>query len=159
MKRLKTHYDAIPPALLQGRVLDVGCGDGANQRISKNYPLLQACDYTGIDIETDLFTYRPKPYDTVLAIHVIEHIEKIYWNALFEPLRSWVKSQGWLVIGTPYRQSSSVYRNFTGPDNQRHRVFNIDEMMLEQYLEDDIWVYKYRGPYSYSLMVMWRNDK
>ena len=155
--KMKTHYDAIPSTLLQGTILDVGCGDGSNQRISKNWPLLQHA--TGIDIDTDLFKYEPPHlFDTVLAIHVIEHIDKEKWFCMFDRLCSWVKPNGYLIIGTPHKQDPRVYRKFKGPENQRHRVFDIDEELIESYLGPVIaWTYK--GPYSQSFMCIWRKQE
>jgi 2-polyprenyl-3-methyl-5-hydroxy-6-metoxy-1,4-benzoquinol methylase len=154
-----THYDAIPSHFLKGAILDVGCGDMSNQKNSKNWPYLVLGDYTGIDIEEDIFNYETdQTFDTVLAIHVIEHIELIKWPAMFERLCSWVTPGGHLIIGTPYMQSPSVYRNFKGPENQRHRVFRIDEKAIEYYL-GEVGVIRYRGPYSQSLMCIWRKEE
>ncbi len=160
MKKYKTHYDAIPPRLLHGTVLDVGCGDGSNQRMSKNWHLLEAGYCTSIDIEIDLFKYEPEhPFDTVLAIHVIEHIPIEQWWLMFERLQSWVKPHGHLVIGTPYMQSPAVYKRFKGPENQRHVVFGINELMLSVYLFPGFEAIRYLGPYSQSLMVIWRKKQ
>lgn len=153
---IKTHYDAIPPSLLQGCILDVGCGDGSNQQNSKNWPLLQHA--TGIDIEDDVLKWEStQQYDTVLLIHVIEHIEQDLWKAAFERVKSWVKKNGWLVIGTPLKQDPRVYRHFKGPENQRHRVFNITHETLLPYLQGGMCTFTtYRGPFSMSLMCFWR---
>jgi len=153
---MRTHYDFIPAHLLTGSVLDVGCGDGSNQRMSTNYPLLQACDYTGIDttLGTDVFSYEPhRTFNTVLAIHIIEHIPQERWPELFERLKAWTAHT--LVIGTPYRQSPTVYAGYKGPANQRHVVFGIDEDMICCYLSP-VDVIHYQGPYSPSLMCIWR---
>jgi SAM-dependent methyltransferase len=159
----KTHYDAIPFHLLQGTVLDVGCGDFENQRNSTNrkYILDALIDlrYVGIDIahgiNIDFFDYEPKaPFDTVLAIHVLEHIPISKWPEAFDKLKSLVAPYGYLVIGTPYRQSPNAYKRFKGPENQRHVVFGIDEEMLGEYVKPALF-HRYRGPYSQSLMCIW----
>ena len=158
--KYKTHYDAIPAHLLTDTVLDVGCGDGSNQRMSKNSYFLQ--NSTGIDIDTNLFNYEPdRQFDTVLAIHVIEHIPIEKWYMMFQRLTSWVTPHGHLVIGVPYMQSPEVYKHFTGPENMRHVVFGIDEAKIGQYFGvlDTMTFKRYTGPYSQSLMVIWRKKE
>jgi len=156
--RATTHYDMIPTDLLHGTILDVGCGDGSNQRMSNHSDLLQGEKYTGIDMiqGQNLLSFdTTQQYDTVLAIHVIEHVHVSQWPAMFERLQSWVAPHGTLVLGCPYDQSSAVYAQFTGPENQRHRVFGITFNMLEEYITPLI-CRTYQGPYSQSLMCIWR---
>ena len=157
-----THYDAIPPQHLIGTILDVGCGDGSNQAKSRNYMALASNRYTGIDIEEDIFKYQPDTqFDTVLAIHVIEHIPLSRWPLMFRILKTWVKPGGRLIIGVPYMQSPDVYKNYKGPENQRHVVFGIDETTINQYfgILDTVLYFRYRGPYSQSLMCIWRKEQ
>jgi len=156
---MKNHYDMIPEELFHGRILDVGCGDGSNQHQSKHADLLYSCDYTGIDVTlgTDLFEYEPNhAFDLVLAIHVAEHIPIERWDDLFDRLQRWTAKGGHLVIGTPYRQPRIRYSRFTGPENQRHRVFDIDEDLIGQYIWPITYMH-YKGPYSPSLMCIWRH--
>ena len=144
--KYNNHYDAIPAHLLTDTVLDVGCGDGSNQRMSKNSYFLQ--NSTGIDIDTNLFNYEPdRQFDTVLAIHVIEYIPIEKWYMMFQRLTSWVKPHGHLVIGVPYMQSPEVY--------------GIDEAKIGQYFGvlDTMTFKRYTGPYSQSLMVIWRKKE
>ena len=153
------HYDMIPEDLFYGSVLDVGCGDGAHQHQSTNAQRLYSCDYTGIDVTlgTDLFTYEPEhPFDLVLAIHVIEHVPIGQWDNLFSRLQSWVAEGGHLVIGTPYRQPSIRYSRFNGPENQRHRVFDIDEGLLSQYIYPLTYIH-YEGPFGPAILCIWRH--
>jgi len=163
MKR-PTHYDFIPEHLLEGSILDVGCGDMSNQTKSKYRDLflkkLQTFDYCGIDIEQDIFKWESKTlFDTVLAIHVIEHIPLQQWELLFSRLRSFVAPQGHLVIGTPYKQQNSAYyQYFKGPPAQKHVVFDIDEYLIRNFIAP-IEVIRYKGPYSESLMCIWRNKQ
>ena len=158
--KYNTHYDAIPPQFLQGTVLDVGCGDFSNQTKSKYsghiLGMLATLDYVGIDIEQDLFKWETDTlFDTVLAIHVVEHIDISKWPLMFKRLTSWVKKGGYLIIGTPHNQSSLVYKKYKGPENQRHVVFGITDKLIAQYI-GTIQSFTYRGPYSQSLMCIWR---
>ncbi len=157
-----THYDAIPEELLLGETLDVGCGDFSNQHKSRHSSLilfaLAELRWCGIDVEQDLFKWETHTlFDTVLAIHVIEHVPKEKWYMMFEKLCGWVKPGGSLVIGTPYRQSPNVYKHFKGPENQRHVVFGIDEHTIQHFLRP-VQVIRYTGPYSESLMCIWRKE-
>ena len=164
--KYNTHYDAIPPALLTGTVLDVGCGDWSNQTDSTNSDIILKglidLRYCGIDLTNeagDLFDWEPKaPFDTVLAIHVIEHIPIEKWPLMFKRLISWVKPHGHLVIGVPCMQSPEVYKHFKGPENMKHVVFGINETTINRYL-DGLVFFRYRGPYSQSLMCIWRNEQ
>ena len=77
---------------------------------------------------------------------------------MFRILKTWVKPGGRLIIGVPYMQSPDVYKNFKGPENQRHVVFGIDEDMITYYLGRTESI-RYRGPYSESLMCIWRKEQ
>jgi len=168
VKMYSTHYDAIPSQFFEGTVLDVGCGDGHNQRASTNWHHISKCieekRYTGVDIVTqntdyvavtDIFDYYPEePFATVLAIHVIEHIGIERWPELFDKLKSFVEPDGWLIIGAPYKGNKAEYANFQGPENQRHVVFDIDEALMSKYL-GKVEFTKYIGPYAPAFLCYW----
>ena len=173
---IKSHYDMIHPFYFSKSVLDVACGDGTNQYKSTNWKIIDKAihedRYTGIDImhppspdgityiNIDLFDYEPEhQFDTVLAIHIIEHIELDRWPELFDKLKSWVKPNGYLIVGAPYGGSHLKYENFKGPEPMRHVVFGIYEGLLLPYYPGRVKFERYRGPFGESFICYWRKPE
>lgn len=198
---LSIHYDNIPSWVFGNSILDIGCADGRNALISSHRKkFLQAeleRNYLGIDVtdygETHLMpiiTLDIRNYDTdrtfdlVLCLHVVEHIPKDEWPALFTKLRSLVSEGGYLIIDVPYNEPT--YKSNRLYD---HVVFHIKERMLSKFLPD-VHFFKYktkkyphwkepneshlkalvrfiyriitRHPYRYrrfrNLVAVWKND-
>ncbi|MHA2142395.1 MAG: class I SAM-dependent methyltransferase [Candidatus Thorarchaeota archaeon] len=117
------YYDVLPDYIFSenGKILEVGCGDGASQIASRHAERFQNSDYLGLDLRTDI---KPKlnvieanvldyetqqTFDTVLAIAVVEHIPFSAWPKLFEKLKNMVRPGGYLAVLVPHDERLSNY--------------------------------------------------
>lgn len=146
-------YNEIPSEYLQGAktILDVGCGNGANQIGSIHHSFFEVNNafgrYTGIDIVSFHYVYlnintedivtrkESLQYDLVIALHVLEHIKIEHWDSVCRKLIDAVASGGVLIIGVPYKEKMEP--SFS-PD---HVVFDIDEGMLLSYFPQMTFAY------------------
>ncbi|MHC4645077.1 MAG: class I SAM-dependent methyltransferase [Planctomycetota bacterium] len=173
MREHKTHYDVIPKKYFTGRVLDVGSRDGENQRKSTKWHLISAAItnncYATLDIDNhefvnltgDIFDLGPRMieqnvmFDNVLAIHILEHVNKERWPILMTILQQLVAPRGNLVIGTPYIEVPPPAR-VGGLEHLRHVVYWIDCRDIIKHLDDTCMFRIYKGPYGMALMCYWQ---
>ncbi len=96
-------------------VLDLGCGDGS---ATKNLQLPKKFEITGVDIfspylviarksgaykkliRADVTKYRPsKKYDIVMALHVLEHLDKSVGEKFLKKIEKFAKKK--IIVATP----------------------------------------------------------
>lgn len=146
-------YNEIPSEYLQGikTILDVGCGNGANQIGSVHHRFFEDNNafghYTGIDVLSfpyvyldiiigDIITRKELlQYDVVIALHVLEHIEIEHWDFVCQKLLDATAPDGVLIIGVPYKETKEY------SISPNHVVLNIDEDMLLSYFPEMTFKY------------------
>lgn len=102
----------------KGRVLEMGYGTGCittellnaglNVELVEGSPLLSDIArerHPGLVVHTDLFEsfQAPEPYDSVLALHVLEHVDDPV--NLASHINGWLKPGGTLTAVTPNKES------------------------------------------------------
>lgn len=86
----------------QGKMLDLGCGDGSVVRALNDSGVISAEGvdiHQGLDFETDALKFADAAFDLVLMYSVIEHLHNP-GNALSE-VRRVLKKGGQLIVITP----------------------------------------------------------
>ena len=154
-------YNEIPDWSIRNAnsVLDVGASDGSMAKFSRYGSIFDrvndAGDYLGLDIQEFDYSYyniikrdlrdfvAVRHYDLVLASHVIEHIELEEWPRIFDELFGCVSKGGYLVVMVPFKQSETGYTCECSP--MRHKVFDIDKIMLESFLPGGQYLYSRCG--------------
>lgn len=81
---------------------------------------------TGADIVADLATISPIPtgFDTILASHVLEHVDRADIFRIFNNLWHMLKPGGFLICVTPYGSSDDAW------DNPHHRLFFTEDTYM-----------------------------
>ena len=135
------HYNEVPISCIGNSVLDVGSSnsEGATKSIHGNHFLNN--EYLGIDVQKfehtplpviccDIFDFHPdKQFDTILCLHVLEHIPIAQWPNFFTHLNTMLKNGGHIVVNVPYKCDGSS--NSLGP--MKHEVLQITETLLLRY--------------------------
>ena len=137
------HYDEIPRYCLGDNILDVGSSDGQGALLSRHREHFLDNHYLGIDIQAFDKYYLPvmtgdilqfntdMKFDTILLLHVLEHIELEIWPKLFTCLQDMLTLDGFLVVNVPLLQKNTYMRK----DHMSHVVAKIDEELLSQFCE------------------------
>jgi len=152
------HYNEIPFQCIKDAesILDIGSSNGVMAKFS-NYSHLfdkinESGNYLGIDIQQfsyihylikqiDFLVFEPtRKYDLVLALHIIEHFDIQQWPLLFNKLYNCVSNNGYLIVNTPFKQKKCLFKG--KHDFMRHKVFQIDKKLFEQFLSN--------GHFNYS---------
>lgn len=153
------HYDEIPEEYLGFKILDVGSSNGYGAFSSIHKELLKSREYLGIDIQqfdkiylpiikADIFEYETEiRYDTILLLHVLEHIPLDQWEKLLTKLVSLLAPNGYLVVNVPFAEREHSATS----DHMIHEVLNIDETLLSQYW--DFQKYLYVGKQTAKVVV------
>ena len=115
-------YNAIPKKFLKGKILEVGCGTGLTQILSKHSDSFRPQDYLGFDcinFETNYlnivkgeavsFDYSSYKYDTLLAVAIAEHIDFYQWEELIKKWKENLNENGYLVIMTPFKECAEQF--------------------------------------------------
>jgi len=135
------HYNEVPSYCIGKSVLDLGSSNGCGAYHSKHRDLFN--DYLGVDvqgfdkcclpvIQSNIFDFKSdRKYDTVLALHVIEHFDIELWPKFFDIVDGLLKPNGYLVVNVPYRQKVHV----SVGEFMEHKVLNIDETLLSRFLD------------------------
>ena len=167
-----TYYCDIPTSMIEGKmILDVGAGTGKTQLKSRHAQLFLDASkdgrYYGIDkqlreppllniIEADVreVTLDMMLFDTVLVMHVLEHIPRKDWSEVIGKLKVCLKTGGYLVVACPYNEDPQR------PRDPAHVVFNIIEDTMRIHLLDlDLRLYratvKYPKRGSVRKIVWW----
>lgn len=163
------HYNEIPAFTLGKKILDVGSSDGVGAFLSRYGRYFLSNDYLGIDIQqfsklwmpvvtTDLFDFETtEKYDTILLLHVLEHIPLSKWHAVYNKYSKFVKSGGYIVVNVPYMESKQAENSC---EYQEHLVLNIDRRVLKNFCDfDRIYIvrkYIFRENYEGFLKPMLR---
>lgn len=71
------------------------------------------------DIRKKVFPYESESVDAIYAIHFIEHVERFYWDGMFQEFRRVLKSGGDLVLAYPEFEVVAKYfiENYLGQRN------------------------------------------
>lgn len=190
------YYSDIPAYFLRDKdIFEIGAGNGTNQLFSRHADIFRYdCSYFGIDknrndspllpiLKKDILDmnveYLEDNFDTVLMMHVLEHIREDQWKTVFDKINCLLRPGGWLVIAAPYNEPEDR------PRDPEHMTFKITEEKLSQYLPSMrmfrssikypkktglkkiiLWTYNWwRGkrdvPYGmtrYSFISFWRYD-
>lgn len=139
-------YDKIPDEFMRGKILEIGARLGQYQLLSRHKRRFLIEDYHGIDIEfeggslniekADILEWdTTEKYDTILALDVIEHISYRDWLNLFEDMRRWLKTGGYLIISCPYKEKiSDFHSRFLKDYRMTHVVFGIDKKLIHRWM-------------------------
>jgi len=139
------HYDEIPDFVFKENItiLDVGCGNGYGAFYSRHkYHFLQN-EYLGVDVQSFDNHYldtiitaefssfeTEKRFDVIVFSHILEHFEIERWAEVLNKLVSLLSVHGYLVINVPFASDG-----LGGKEGwMRHKVFQIDEKLLSQFL-------------------------
>ena len=99
-------------------------------------------------IKGDIFQYETEiRYDTILLLHVLEHISLDQWGDLLSKLDSLLAPNGYLVVNVPFAERE----NRVTKKYMIHQVMNIDETLLSQYW--DFQKYLYVGRQTAKVVV------
>ncbi|MCK4518741.1 MAG: class I SAM-dependent methyltransferase [Candidatus Omnitrophica bacterium] len=131
----KRRFGGIPAFLKNGKILDIGCGDGLFISQLKSIGW-RVC---GIEIDQEAvkraqshgfevyrgrfedFDFKDECYDVVRLWHVLEHFKNPYFN--LKKIYGILKPGGQVILGVPNMNSlySKVFKqNWTGLDVPRH---------------------------------------
>ena len=150
-------YKAIPEEFMNGKILEVGCGNGLSQILSKHSNVFYPDNYLGFDCaafepnylniisgEAVSFDYSSYNYDTLLAVALIEHIDFYKWEELLERWKENLNLGGHIIIITPFREKPEQFYNqyFEKVKEETarhgtylsHRVFYITEKTFKCFL-------------------------
>lgn len=143
------HYDEIPDYCMGYKILDVGSSNGYGAINSRYRDWFYFQSYLGIDIQRfeetflpiikgDIFQYETEVrYDTILLLHVLEHMSLDQWGDLLSKLDSLLAPNGYLVVNVPFAERE----NSGSKKYMIHQVLNIDEVLLSQYWDFQKYLY------------------
>lgn len=132
-------------------VLDIGSGDGTTNIHSIHGEWFKRLDaegrYLGVDAqkfdktlltnildETNIQDFdTPKTFDCILCLHVLEHVPFEDWGIIFEKIKKWLRPNGYLIVGVPYKQGRKDYK-MQYPPPVGHVTFDITEETFEPYI-------------------------
>lgn len=150
-------YNAIPKEFIKGKILEIGCGNGLSQILSKHSDAFQPVDYLGVDCidfepsylnmvsgEAVSLDYSKHYYDTLLAVALIEHIDFYLWEDLLEKWKKNLSPGGHIIIITPFKERPDEHFNQYSERVKEstarhgiylgHRVFYITKKTFECFL-------------------------
>ena len=134
----KAHYDDIPTYCLGNTILDVGSSNGYGAVMSRHVTHFLSNEYLGVDIQsfediylpiikTDIFDFKTEcRFDTILVLHILEHIDINRWPAFFKILKSLLDVGGHIVINVPFRE----LKKSSSTGAMEHKVLGITEELL-----------------------------
>lgn len=140
-----SHYRDIPKYTIGKKVLDIGSSNGEAAFKSGKF---HGCMYLGIDcqifetlympvVQADLFDFEPcDTYDTILFLHVLEHVPLVYWENILSKYAGFLNPNGHIVVNVPYKDHS-----LGGAGYMKHVVLNIDEALLKGVWKFDSFKY------------------
>ena len=96
--------------------LNIGCGENYLEGcVNIDTELTIKCD-TIADIKKGRLPFEDTSFETVIAMHVLEHIEIPYWPHFFEEVRRVLKKDGQLILAYPEFEICAKYfiENYKG---------------------------------------------
>jgi cyclopropane fatty-acyl-phospholipid synthase-like methyltransferase len=141
---------------LAGRVLDVGCSDGAiTQKLADAWPGVQV---TGCDVRAS--DYRPSflwdirhptlptlPYHAIVACEVFEHLTDADAESALANLMDHLDTGGQLIVTVPNRHPHDLYEvscrsRWAWPDHRSAWTWDKLRNFLQPYFGRDGWLEK-----------------
>lgn len=152
-------YDNIPAEVLGDYLLEIGPGSGEIQLASKHgewfksltkeyhwkgiekkpflggAPYLHYCETIENLCKSD---FCPGLFDTIIASHVIEHVDIRDWKETFDKLLYWLKPGGHLIIMVPYKEKHLPAFQVYEAKDLDHSVYHINKKLLRHFIPGKI---------------------
>lgn len=145
--RTRNALELIPK---KGKILDLGCGDGAYTREIVNNNLIVGSDFDFdilpkekygnsffINANAEVLPFKDKSFDSVICVDVIEHVKNDL--KVFKEISRVLKKDGYLVMSTPNSNFPFLY----DPINFILKPF-------KKHLPIGIWGFGHKRVYSFN---------
>jgi len=124
------------------KALDLGCGSGIYSKIMKNVISLDiSIDSLNIAkkhsknlvlADARKLPFKSNSFDLIVSIEVITHIEKRFWNEIFNEINRVIKNNGYIIISIHNRNRSK--KDVT--NTNKYKIFWAEVFEIIKYLKD-----------------------
>jgi SAM-dependent methyltransferase len=146
-------YDLVAQELIQlsaGRVLDIGCGEGALQRVlggqviclDRSVTLLRLVPINAVAGDARALPFRAQTFDAAVSINVLDHLEDPR-SALSEAHRV-LRTRGTFIAGTISRHDSPELATVWTPGRTQFDSEDAPAMVAEIF--DDVRISSWDAP-------------